>query len=341
MSNPVSLLIIGLIFLGLFIWSIWPNRGLLAIWRRNRLDRKRVLLEDALKHLYDCEYKNKKASVDSLAGNLAISTEQAAELTANLEKQNLILSDQNQLLLTDEGRIYALRIIRVHRIWERYLADETSIEAKDWHHEADIKEHLLSFDDANLLAADIGHPVYDPHGDPIPTIKGELPGHTGIALNAMATGAFGIITHIEDEPHTVYLQILALGLHPGVKIQLIQKSSEKLEFIANGVACVLAPIFAANVTIQPLLSGAELDKTTENEQYRRLTDLNPEETATVTGISKACRGQQRQRLMDFGIVPNTPISIEMKSPIGDPTAYRILDSVIALRKEHAQYIYIK
>ncbi len=340
MRDPLTLLIIGLGLIILFTWIIWPKRGLSAWWQRSQLDRKRVLLEDALKHLYDCEYKSKKASVDSLAGNLAISSEQAAELAARLEKLNLTLSDQNHLQLTDAGRSYALRVIRVHRIWERYLADETSIEAKDWHHEADIQEHKLSFEDANKLAADMGNPVYDPHGDPIPTESGELPDHSGIALNAMEVGTFGIITHIEDEPHTVYLQILALDLHPGIKIQLIQKNSEKIEFIANGNRCILAPVFAANVTVQIITSDVELSDKTQGT-YRKLTDLKQNETATISGISKVCRGQQRQRLMDFGVVPGTTISIEMKSPIGDPTAYRILDAVIALRKEHAQFIYIK
>lgn len=340
MNDPLSLLIIGLVLMAIFVWIVWPQRGLIAWWQRNQLDRKRVLLEDALKHFYDCEYKNKKASVDSLAGNLAISAEQAAELAAHLEKLDLILSDQNHLRLTDSGRSYALRIIRVHRIWERYLADKTSIDAKDWHHEADIKEHKLSFEDANKLASDMGNPVYDPHGDPIPTESGELPDHSGIALNAMKVGTFGIITHIEDEPHTVYMQILALDLHPGIKVQLIQKTSDRIEFIANGNRCILAPVFAANVTIQPTISEIGTKDKIEST-YRKLTDINQNETATVSGISKACRGQQRQRLMDFGIVPGTNISIEMKSPTGDPTAYRILDAVIALRKEHAQFIYIK
>ncbi len=340
MYNPLSLLIIGVLTLGLFAWVLWPKRGLLAWWQRSQLDRKRVLIEDALKYLYDCEYKSKDANIDNLSENLNIPGEQAEELIGNLEKTGLIISKKDQLHLTETGRNYALRVIRIHRIWERYLADETSIAAKDWHHEADLKEHLLSFEDANILASEMGNPVFDPHGDPIPSVSGEIPDYAGVALDTMEVGTSGIITHIEDEPHTVYLQILALGLNPGTNIIITEKTPEKIAFVADGERCILAPVFAKNVTVvrtKPHSKSIE----EETKKYRRLTDLKPKETAVVSGISKACRGQQRQRLMDFGIVPGTHVTIEMQSTFGDPTAYRVLDAVIALRKEHAQHIYIE
>jgi DtxR family Mn-dependent transcriptional regulator len=60
----------------------------------------------------------------------------------------------------------------------------------------------------------------------------------------------------------------------------------------------------------------------------------------VLGISKRCRGQQRRRLMDLGIVPGTEIEAEMKSIGGDPVAYKIRGASIALRKTQADEIHL-
>ena len=55
-----------------------------------------------------------------------------------------------------------MRVLRSHRLWERYLADRTSVQPVDWHQKAEIAEHRLSEQEANLLASRMGHPLYDP-----------------------------------------------------------------------------------------------------------------------------------------------------------------------------------
>ena len=72
-------------------------------------------------------------------------------------------------------------------------------------------------------------------------------------------------------------------------------------------------------------------------KYRRtLNDLAPGEVGTVRALH--CAGPERRRLMDLGIVPGTVITVEMRSPLGDPTAYLIRGALIALRHEQAQLI---
>ena len=60
--------------------------------------------------------------------------------------------------LTDTGRESALRLVRTHRLWERYLADRTGIPASEWHEEAERKEHTLSEVEVDQLASRLGHP---------------------------------------------------------------------------------------------------------------------------------------------------------------------------------------
>ena len=72
-----------------------------------------------------------------------------------------------------------------------------------------------------------------------------------------------------------------------------------------------------------------------------LNSLRLGEEAKVVAVSRACRGPERRRLMDLGILPGVRIEVAMPSPLQDPVAYRVRDTLIALRKEQAQMILIE
>jgi len=79
-----------------------------------------------------------------------------------------------------------------------------------------------------------------------------------------------------------------------------------------------------------------------NQQAKHdvLSSLKIGEQAEVVGISPNCRGQQRRRLMDLGIVPGSNISAVMKSASGDPVGYRVMGTTIGIRKQHADQVFI-
>jgi DtxR family Mn-dependent transcriptional regulator len=336
MINPLEALIIAGIILLILGVIFWPKFGLISLFSRLRSNTRREQIEDALKHLYHCEFKKQPSTLESVAGAVSISSDSAAKLLEKLESMELLTSKQKSFYLTPEGRSYALRIIRVHRLWERYLADETSLSEIDWHAEAEKKEHKMSEEEANSLSAQIGNPRYDPHGDPIPTPSGELPPLMGRPLTDLSIGEIAGIIHIEDEPPTVYAQLVAQGLHPGMRVQMLESSKERIYFSADGEEKVLAPVFASNITVIPMAAQEQID-----QPYQTLASLNSSEKGTVIGISKACRGQQRRRLMDLGVTPGTEITMEMPSAGGDPIAYQIRGATIALRKEQAGLIHIQ
>jgi len=335
MTDPVITLIIGTGIVLVGIVSFLPQKGLIARLKRSKTNSKKVLIEDALKHLYNCEYNNLSCTLDSVAGKLSISEDEAAELITKLENMGLLFSQHQTLQLSSEGRSYALRIIRVHRLWEKYLADETGLDELEWHHSAEEFEHKLTPTDADALAAQIGNPVFDPHGDPIPTSTGDLPTKSGKPLTDLKFGEFANIIHIEDEPDSIYQQLVAEGLYPGMQVRMMESTKERVRFTANGEESVLAPLFAKNITVAPI----KFEKTVEGK-FKNLSSLKIGEKGTVLGISKALRGQQRRRLMDLGIVPGTEVVAEMKGAFGDPTAYRIKGASIALRKKLAERIYL-
>jgi DtxR family Mn-dependent transcriptional regulator len=318
------------------LFIFWPKRGLFRKWQRGIHNTQRVLIEDGLKHLYDQEYKELTCTLQSIAGTLSISGDQAAKLMARLGSLGLVKAQGEGFELTPEGRSYALRMIRIHRLWERYLADETGLAETEWHDRAEILEHNMTEKEAEALARSVGHPSYDPHGDPIPTAAGAMPPKKGQPLTNLSENEFARIIHIEDEPSAVYAQLVAEGLHPGMQIHLLEKTRQRIYFIADGEEIVLAPVMAANVTVEPLPKEQKITGPRET-----LASLTNGDQGEVIGISKACRGQQRRRLMDLGVVPGTIISVELRSVSGDPTAYNIRGATIALRKNQAEMIYIR
>ncbi|MCH8339155.1 MAG: FeoA domain-containing protein [Chloroflexi bacterium] len=243
--------------------------------------------------------------------------------------------ESDSIRLTSVGRQSALHILRAHRLWERYLADETGVGELEWHGQAEWHEHQLTPEEAEALAARLGNPTHDPHGDPIPSAEGEMSPQAGIPLISAAVDEPLRIVHIEDEPQAVFAQLLAEGLYPGMEVRLVERSPHRIRFWAGGDEHVLAPVVAANVSVaQPPDDG-------KDSAGPRLSDLARGERGQVVEISSQCRGLERRRLQDLGFLPGAELQAELTSPGGDPVAYRIRGALIALRKEQADLIRIQ
>lgn len=313
-----------------------PGGGLW--WRALRRLREdpRETTEDGLKHLFKARRSGHTPTLESLAGALGISTGRAAQLLHRMQDAGLVGSG-DPLELTDEGTAYALQVIRTHRLWERYLADRTGVEPGAWHAEAEAREHELSPDEVEALAARLGHPRYDPHGDPIPTAAGEIPDPVGRSLAELAAGDRGTIVHVEDEPQSLYRRVLDAGLHPGMWLTVRGRSERELEVQVDGELLHLDAVAARNVTVDPARAGGEDAEAAADT----LDILETGEEGVVLGLSPACQGVQRRRLLDLGVVPGTRIVPELSSAAHDPVAYRIRGALIALRRNQQRWIRIR
>jgi DtxR family Mn-dependent transcriptional regulator len=334
--NPLHAL---LIFIGLSILIYFlfrPAKGWFWIIKNHYKTNEKIVIEDILKLLFHSENDGKILNTNDLTRLLNFDNSLILSSIQKMTANSFILLEGEQLKLQPAGREYALRIIRMHRLWEKFLAEKTGYDKSEWHERAEQKEHELNTEETNILASKLGNPQFDPHGDPIPSNNGKMATVNGVPLSTLPINTVGKIIHIEDEPEIIYKQILAENIHIGSHIRVIENNATRVSFLSEGEEFKLAPIVAGNLTISIL----KKDRINE-DNITRLSSLKENETATIIGISKESRGENRRRLLDLGFVKGATVNIDLLNPLGEPNAYLIKGTAIALRNNQASKILIK
>jgi DtxR family Mn-dependent transcriptional regulator len=195
---------------------------------------------------------------------------------------------------------------------------------------------LTAGNSVESLAASLGYPNSDPHGDPIPPAGGGAVTYDAVPLTAWPPGKPAQIAHVEDEPERFLRQIAGQGLKPGGIVQVVESTPEQVVIRQGLRECRIPPLVAANIHVIPV--GCLPD---DREPLLRLSDLKPGEVAEVVLLEAELRGFTRRRLLDLGLTPNTRVVAHLANAFGDPLAYRVRGATIALRKDQASRILVK
>ena len=147
---------------------------------------------------------------------------------------------------------------------------------------------------------------------------------------------FWRVAHVEDDDADIFQRILQTGLAKDVVIHVLSINGRKFSFCYEGETIELPTSTLGALDLLPL---------TEEEAYAewpaetfRLYHLQQHEKARIVGLSPACRGALRRRLLDLGFVRGSRVSVAMHSPMANPTAYVVRGTTIALRQDQARYI---
>ena len=301
---------------------------------RREETRKRTRTEDALKHLFDQEYRGRHGSFASLSGALRLDDRRLMQLLGRMQQQRLVVATGQEFELTSEGERVARQIVRAHRLLERYFADEARLPLPQIHAAAERQEHSLTPDQVDRLSAALGHPREDPHGDPIPDRDGVIspPGDTPVT--AWPDDQFGRITHLEDEPPLAYAQILAEGLRIGQVVKILESTPERIVLTDGENEYRLAPAVAANVFLAPASHP-------DASGLMPLSDLPTGEIAEVVSLDPSCQGFSRRRLMDLGFTPGARLEPALQTFVGDPRGYRVRGTLVALRQDQARQVMVR
>lgn len=182
-------------------------------------------VEDYCKAVYVLETRHNQAvSTNALAERLSLTTGSVSGMLKKLEENGLISHvPYRGVRLTERGRRLALEVIRHHRLLELFLAETLQMPWDRVHDEAEVLEHFLSDELERLIAAKLGHPTIDPHGDPIPSAELELHEHVTHSLDALHPGEGGTFVRISDSDPEMLRYLSEQGIRPGGHVQVLER----------------------------------------------------------------------------------------------------------------------
>jgi DtxR family transcriptional regulator, Mn-dependent transcriptional regulator len=179
-------------------------------------------IEDYLKTIYTLAEQESPVSASRIAEARQVKPASVTSMTQRLARLNLVNYEKHYgVTLTDAGREIALEVIRHHRLIELYLMEALGFTWDEVHEQADILEHVISEKLEERIAAALGHPTFDPHGDPIPSKEGVIAEPATRLLANLPVGKPAIVSRIPDDANSELLRYLAeLGLVPGATVEV-------------------------------------------------------------------------------------------------------------------------
>ncbi|EFO79739.1 FeoA family protein [Oscillochloris trichoides DG-6] len=192
---------------------------------QNQSSRITPAIEDYLKAIYTLQQQGGVVTTSMLGDQRGFKPGSVTGMIKKLAEMCLVQHTPYQgVQLTPEGERIALEVIRHHRLLELYLVEALGYSWDEVHEEAERLEHHISEKLEARIAAHLGNPDVDPHGDPIPTLDGHLPVSANLRLADLVVGDWARITRVRDQSAERLRYLANLGLTPGKCIQIAESA---------------------------------------------------------------------------------------------------------------------
>jgi DtxR family Mn-dependent transcriptional regulator len=180
-------------------------------------------VEDYAKAIYGLQrHDDGPVSTSALAERLDVAPSSVTAMLKRLDELGLVRYEPyHGVTLTKTGDQVALEVIRHHRLIEAFLADALGMPWDRVHDEAEVLEHYISEDLEQLIAAKLGNPSLDPHGDPIPTPELALAVDRTTALDELEPGAVATFARVSDSDPEMLRYLAERGIQPGVQLRVV------------------------------------------------------------------------------------------------------------------------
>ena len=185
-------------------------------------------IQDYLKRIYELTECGESASTNDLARELNIKPASVTGMIQKLagEKPALVEYQKHQgVTLTPTGKKAALEVIRHHRLLETWLVQTLGYSWDEVHEEAEKLEHVISEDFERRIAAALGHPLRDPHGELIPTEDLKMPVDESTPLSSLRPNQTATILRVVSQDRNLLRHLDSMGLTPGVQIEVTEYST--------------------------------------------------------------------------------------------------------------------
>jgi DtxR family transcriptional regulator, Mn-dependent transcriptional regulator len=182
-------------------------------------------MQDYAKAIYSLGQRtHEPVSTSSLADRLGVSAASASAMVKRLAALGLVTREPyHGVELTPTGERVALEVIRHHRLLELYLSEALGMPWDRVHAEAEVLEHAISPELSELIAAALGNPTRDPHGDPIPTPDGAITETPTRALAELEPGTAGTFVRVSDAEPGMLRYLSERGISPGDDFEVVDK----------------------------------------------------------------------------------------------------------------------
>jgi DtxR family Mn-dependent transcriptional regulator len=219
-------------------------------------------IEDYLKAIYQLSQEEQEAGPvtgNRVAERLGVAAPSVTNMVKRLAELGLVEHEPYRgVVLTADGQRVALEVVRHHRLLERYLVEALGYPWDEVHDEAERLEHHISEALEARMAAALGDPTVDPHGDPIPALNGSVPDMITRSLLELGPGDAGVIHRVSDRDPERLRYLEQLGLRPGTRITLLEALPFEgpLRLDVAGSEHVIGRPLAAIVRVAPIERAA-------------------------------------------------------------------------------------
>ena len=182
-------------------------------------------VENYAKAIYSLQHRTgEPVATNDLADRLAVTAASASGMIKKLADLGLVAHvPYRGVQLTEEGERLALEVLRHHRLLELYLATQLDVPWDRVHEEAEALEHVLSEDLEARIAAKLGHPTHDPHGDPIPDAQLQIDESTTRSLADLEAGARGRFVRVSDSDPAMLRYLTERGVRLGDRLEVLDR----------------------------------------------------------------------------------------------------------------------
>jgi DtxR family Mn-dependent transcriptional regulator len=183
-------------------------------------------IQDYAKAIYALQRRaeGQPVTTNDLAERLAVTPASVSAMLKKLAERGRVEHiPYRGVLLTDAGGRVALEVLRHHRLLELYLSEQLDVPWDRVHQEAEALEHVISEDLEARIAAKLGEPTHDPHGDPIPSVDLEIDEGDARALETLETGATGRFVRVSDSDPEMLRYLDERGVRLGDMLEVVDR----------------------------------------------------------------------------------------------------------------------
>ena len=209
--------------------------------------------ENYLKAIYHLEQGTaSEVSTNAIADRMQTKASSVTDMIKKLaDKQLLTYIKYKGVSLTESGQRTALRIIRKHRLWEVFLVEKLNFKWHQVHDLAEQLEHIQSADLVDRLDHFLGHPQYDPHGDPIPDANGNITTRQKKLLGQLDAGQCAVCIGVKSasDDFLKYLSKNNIGIGTQLEVQKTEDFTGALTVVVDKTPLFLTKEIANSIYV--------------------------------------------------------------------------------------------